>query len=264
MPEIPQLLLWGFVVESTGTVRSLHYLVDRFGAEIAGETQNENGDRLVQVRIHGNAGNDGADSGDSWTLDVWINKDRDFLVDKWRKEVNSVLNEDGKEKPIVFRTSEAVQEFASLPDGSWFPEKLLFTNGSSLSGRSSGAKVDIKDFHVNETPSSRLHDFRFASNALVKELLADGREVRVHVWGFGGPKQSFTEGPEVGKFLLDTCSGRATSGRTQDTGATNEGFTLAHFGWGILGLLLILASAYLAKLKGHGANLREDAETDET
>lgn len=202
--------LWSFSVNADpGVMRPLGYLVDHYGGRVVAETESKAGDRLIQVRMNGSGQNGGR-----WTLDVWINADKDYMIERARKEFETTRSQDGDEIAITFVAETQVQEFLRLEDGAWFPKKVEGRTSNSSSESYSGGRFEIKDIKINETPSPRISGFRFLENLSVTEYCDDGGDCIHHIWGDGEPRMTFFDGDEFGRYLYREINGEEPEGIT--------------------------------------------------
>ena len=180
---------------------TLSELIARWKTSLAGKQLAENGDVLWRIRAEPSGKNENAPS----YIEIWVNADKGFLTQRMHSyhAAGGTSVETGR--PVATVETVEIARFRDLGRGVYFPEIIQCRSGlpAGDARKQDGFYITLAatSLLVNAALPDDALDFRFPEGAAVQELLQDGRQGRVFLWGSGDrPQREFASGEELDAF----------------------------------------------------------------
>ncbi|MCL2005057.1 MAG: hypothetical protein FWG73_02725 [Planctomycetaceae bacterium] len=188
-----------FSVHTEDDSLSLLELVRKYPSRIGNVRKNASGDEIIEIVIEDDT--DEHSHFGPWVKTVFINTSKGYSIDGYRSFTLT------KGQPPVEIIAECtVKDYAKVGEEHWIPVEwsTIVHNGDPAVGIQTSTVLD--EFRVNDTLDSRLNDFRFPNNFVVREPMKDGSRERVHIWGpENEPVRSFDGKMEFNHYYLSRC-----------------------------------------------------------
>ena len=180
---------------------TLSELIARWKTSLVGKQMAENGNVLWRIRAEPSGGIENAPN----YVEIWVNADKGFLTQKMLSYC--AMGATSVETGQAVATVETVEiaRFRDFGRGVYFPEIIQCRSGLPAvdAGKQDGFFITLAatSLVVNAALPDDALEFRFPEGAVVRDLLKDGRQARVFLWGSDNrPRREFASGQEFDEF----------------------------------------------------------------
>ena len=188
-----------FVHTDENVKMTLLELVSKYPSKIASFKKNAFGDDIVEIAVESLTDGQHKHFG-RWTMKVLINMSKGYHIEDQRFFTTT------KEKPSIEIIMEKFVKRYTLFGGHWIPSDIenVVHNGEPAKG--AGAEIVVEDCQINSTSKSRLDDFRFPTNCIVREQLSGNKPQQTHIWGSENkPARTFDDALKFLEYFADEC-----------------------------------------------------------
>jgi hypothetical protein len=180
---------------------TLSELIARWKTSLKGKQLAENGDVLWRIRAEPSGGIQNAPD----YIEIWVNADKGFLTQKMLSYCTTGATSVETGKPVATVETVEIARFRDFGRGIWFPAIIQCRAGLPAidAQKQDGFYITLAatSLLVNAALPDDALDFRFPEGAAVQDLLQDGRQGRVFLWGSGDrPQREFASGEEFDAF----------------------------------------------------------------
>ncbi len=175
---------------------------DKWKVSLKGKETTSAGDNLWLVHAV-YLPKDGKDTLAGSYMDIYVNADKNFLMQKVSSYATNVATKAGQRIGIYF--TEEVKEFQNCGHGIYFPRRveyrLIGTADQITSENGLYVTQVATKLSVNSPLPADTFDFRFPENMVVQQLSPENGPVRFLLWGPDNkPAKEFDTGREVNQY----------------------------------------------------------------